>query len=606
MKSPLLYLMEVLFCSGLLLGLYRLLLVRRIPYRACRRYLVAAMVAAAVIPALNIPLYPADTVFYPLPLIEAPAEAVLPARDAATAGSAADADVGTLAAEASAVPGPASADRAAAWRGGVAALYGAVALLSLGLLGVRMLRIRRLRRRAHLTPGDGYTLAEHPAIASPFSFLRTVFMSPACTGLRREMILCHERSHVRHAHTAERIVLEVVRCLYWINPFVWIAGRWLEEVQEWEADADVDVLKAGYDLTAYRIVIFRQLFGYNPDMTCGLNHSFTKNRFLMMTRFEMHRHALWRLGAAIPVVAGMMMLCSFTVRTAEPPVAEPAEAPTAGAPVAEEAPGGDAYTVVVRMSGGELWVDGVPCTKEEMMRRIADKRDRLPAEERSRLTVEIRADGAVRMGSVSDAKAELREAGMLRVRYSLHGESVERLLPPSPGMAGQGRVEVLPVIEASFGTGEEPAKGAGLAIALRNCFQVLVNDRGEVLAGPVGGKTPVSTDELTARVAEFLRNPSDDAALSERCEREFELPDGRRERYAVSRGIVLLDTAPGAPYDAYVGVQQALTKAYAGLRDDLARRWFDRSFDELDEGQRAVVRRAVPVAVSEVAPQRSR
>lgn len=604
MKSPLLYLMEVLFCSGLLLGLYRLLLVRRIPYRACRRYLVAAMVAAAVIPALNIPLYPADTVFYPLPLIEAPAEAVLPARDAATAGSAADADVGTLAAEASAVPGPASADRAAAWRGGVAALYGAVALLSLGLLGVRMLRIRRLRRRAHLTPGDGYTLAEHPAIASPFSFLRTVFMSPACTGLRREMILCHERSHVRHAHTAERILLEVVRCLYWINPFVWIAGRWLEEVQEWEADADV--LKAGYDLTAYRIVIFRQLFGYNPDMTCGLNHSFTKNRFLMMTRFEMHRHALWRLGAAIPVVVGMMMLCSFTVRTAEPPVAGPAEAPTAGAPVAEEASRGDAYTVVVRMSGGELWVDGVPSTKEEMMRRIADKRDRLPAEERSRMTVEIRADGAVRMGSVSDAKEELREAGTLRVRYSLHGVSVERLLPPSPDMAGQGRVEVLPVIEASFGTGEKPAKGAGPVIAQRNCFQVLVNDRGEVLAGPVGGKTPVSTDELTARVAEFLRNPSDDATLSERCERVFELPDGRRERYAVSRGIVLLDTAPGAPYDAYVGVQQALTKAYAGLRDDLARRWFDRSFDELDEGQRTVVQRAVPVAVSEVAPQRSR
>lgn len=604
MKSPLLYLLEVLFCSGLLLGLYRLLLVRRIPYRACRRYLVAAMVAAAVIPALNIPLYPADTVFYPLPLIEAPAEAVLPARDAATAGSAADADVGTLAAEASAVPGPASADRAAAWRGGVAALYGAVALLSLGLLGVRMLRIRRLRRRAHLTPGDGYTLAEHPAIASPFSFLRTVFMSPACTGLRREMILCHERSHVRHAHTAERIVLEVVRCLYWINPFVWTAGRWLEEVQEWEADADV--LKAGYDLTAYRIVIFRQLFGYNPDMTCGLNHSFTKNRFLMMTRFEMHRHALWRLGAAIPVVAGMMMLCSFTVRTAEPPVAGPAEAPTAGAPVAEEASRGDAYTVVVRMSGEELWVDGVPCTKEEMMRRIADKRDRLPAEERSRLTVEIRADGAVRMGSVSDAKAELREAGTLRVRYSLHGESVERLLPPSPGMAGQGPVEVLPVIEASFGTGEKPVTGAGVAIAQRNCFQVLVNDRIEMQAGLAARKTSVSMDELAARVAEFLRNPSDDAALSERREQEFELPDGRRERYAVSRGIVLLDTAPGAPYDAYVGVQQALTKAYAGLRDDLARRWFDRSFDELDEGQRTVVQRAVPVAVSEVAPQRSR
>lgn len=37
MKSPLLYLLEVLFCSGLLLAFYRLLLVRKVSFRACRR-----------------------------------------------------------------------------------------------------------------------------------------------------------------------------------------------------------------------------------------------------------------------------------------------------------------------------------------------------------------------------------------------------------------------------------------------------------------------------------------------------------------------------------------------------------------------------------------
>ena len=40
MKSPLLYILEVLFCSGLLLAFYRLLLVRKVSFRACRRYLV--------------------------------------------------------------------------------------------------------------------------------------------------------------------------------------------------------------------------------------------------------------------------------------------------------------------------------------------------------------------------------------------------------------------------------------------------------------------------------------------------------------------------------------------------------------------------------------
>ena len=125
-------------------------------------------------------------------------------------------------------------------------------------------------------------------------------------------------------------------------------------------------------------------------------------------------------------------------------------------------------------------------------------------------------------------------------------------------------------------------------------------------AGLAARKTSVSTEELTARVAEFLRNPSDDAALSERRVQEFELPDGRRERYAVSRGIVLLDTADEAPYETYAAVQQALSEVYAGLRDDLARQWFGKSLDALDEKQRAVVQRAVPIAISEVAPKRSR
>ena len=38
----------------------------------------------------------------------------------------------------------------------------------------------------------------------------------------------------------------------------------------------------------------------------------------MMTQFRKRRFAVLRLGAAIPVVAAMMMLCSFTVKTPLP------------------------------------------------------------------------------------------------------------------------------------------------------------------------------------------------------------------------------------------------------------------------------------------------
>lgn len=238
MKSPLLYILEVLFCSGLLLAFYRLLLVRKVSFRACRRYLVAAVFLSAVIPALDIPLYPARTVVYPLPLIAAP-----PAENFVQT-------TGKLPAAVPVVPsGWRRILRPMAVGGYLTALF-----LSLGFLAVRMVGIRRLRRRSRLTDCGAYTLAEHPQIATPFSFLRTVFLGGGYEGRRRMIVLCHEAGHVRHRHSAERIAVELVRSLFWFNPFVWIAGRWLQEVHEWEADRDV--LDAGYDLTEYRTVIF--------------------------------------------------------------------------------------------------------------------------------------------------------------------------------------------------------------------------------------------------------------------------------------------------------------------------------------------------------------
>lgn len=118
---------------------------------------------------------------------------------------------------------------------------------------------------------------------------------------------------MRHRHSAERIALELVRSLFWFNPFVWI--RRALAFGGAGVGADRDVLDAGYGLTEYRTIIFRQLFGYNPDIACGLNHSLTKKRFAMMTQFTRRRFAFVRFGAAIPVVAGMMMLCSFTTKT---------------------------------------------------------------------------------------------------------------------------------------------------------------------------------------------------------------------------------------------------------------------------------------------------
>ena len=143
-----LYILEVLFCSGLLLAFYRLLLVRKVSFRACRRYLVAAVFLSAVIPALDIPLYPARTVVYPLPLIAAP-----PAENFVQT-------TGELPAAGPVVP--------AGWRrilrpvavGG----YLTAVFLSLGFLAVRMDRLRGVHpcrasadRHSLFVPAHGFS-----------------------------------------------------------------------------------------------------------------------------------------------------------------------------------------------------------------------------------------------------------------------------------------------------------------------------------------------------------------------------------------------------------------------------------------------------------------
>lgn len=579
MKSPLLYLIEALFCSGVLLAFYRLLLVRRVSFRACRRYLLAALALSVVIPALDIPLYPA-----PEPIPGSVAEPVFPVPAAAHTE---ERDFAAVAAREPLQPEP--VDRRRLLRGGLAAVYGAVVAVSLGFLVVRLARLRRLRRGARLTPCKGYTLAESPQVPTPFSFLCTVYMGPGYAGERREMVLCHEASHVRHRHSVENLFAEIVRSLLWINPFVWMAQRWLREVHEWEADRDV--LDAGYDLTRYRIVLFHQLFGYNPDIACGLNHSLTKTRFAMMTRFRKQRHAALRFGAAIPVVAGMMMLCSFTTRDPEPPAATPR-------PAADDTP-----RLEVCLSRDSMWIDGTPGTGDDLLRRIVEKRDSLSEEERSRMTVTIRDVNEVQMGAVADVKELLRRSGTLRVRYETVDSraEIDRALSFRIGTLPDGsdaKADIWEFCDAVPADSKHP-DSYRLTMAERNCFMVLINARGEILAGTWGDLEACGMEGLKARAREFLLNPSDDRTLSESRLQEIRLPDGRTEQYEVSRGVFGIQVTRETPYAVYADVQQALSEVYAGLRTDLSRQWFGQPFDALDEAQRKSVQQAVPIRISE-------
>ncbi|MDF1755020.1 MAG: M56 family metallopeptidase [Verrucomicrobiales bacterium] len=66
---------------------------------------------------------------------------------------------------------------------------------------------------------------------------------------RQRFVLLHELSHIARRDTWFRFTSELVRCLYWINPLVWIALRRLRLSEELATDAHV--ISTGGNQTSY-------------------------------------------------------------------------------------------------------------------------------------------------------------------------------------------------------------------------------------------------------------------------------------------------------------------------------------------------------------------
>lgn len=106
----------------------------------------------------------------------------------------------------------------------------------------------------------------------------------------------------------------------------------------------------------------------------------------------------------------------------------------------------------------------------------------------------------------------------------------------------------------------------------------------------------VSLDELRLRAKEFIANPANSSELPEKVAVAVPyfgtLP-------VTKHHVISLYYDRRASYQAYIAVQDALVAAYAELRDELARRKWQKSYAELSPEQKRAVRQVYPQKISE-------
>lgn len=280
-------LVEIFLVSALLLIGYRLLLERRTDFRWCRAYLLALPMLSVVIPLLKIPLWPAKSVA--LPTITA----------------------GEIAAEVV----TAEVTPVITLQSVFVIFYSLGVVLLLGLMLYQWWRIIRLRRNARVESVQGVSIVRTQTSVASFSFFNSIYISAETSAEDLAVILKHEYSHIRHGHSYERMAMELQKALLWWNPFVWYAARLLTEVEEFEADRDV--LSEGEDRTIYIQTIFKQMFGYSPEIANSLRDSLTKKRLIMMTTNFRSRYARLRQAAVLPMILALVVVFGSTARAAQ-------------------------------------------------------------------------------------------------------------------------------------------------------------------------------------------------------------------------------------------------------------------------------------------------
>jgi len=189
-------------------------------------------------------------------------------------------------------------------------VYISVTSVLLALLLIQLFRILALKRRGQLTVKDEFKVVESAEIPTPFSFYKTIFLSPNLTGSKLEMILKHEQWHIKHRHYLDVFIIEVLVRLFWFNPVLWWVRRELRNVSEFHADRSV--LDEGHNLYKYQTIILEEVMENNPYLANGFNNSFTKKRFIMMKNKCHIRFTTLRRALILPFFIAVFSLLCFT------------------------------------------------------------------------------------------------------------------------------------------------------------------------------------------------------------------------------------------------------------------------------------------------------
>ena len=286
MKTILLYIFQVIACSGLLYGYYHWFLRNERFHQYNRFYLLTATLVSLVIPFLKIPVYISgatnglqkvmiDYNYYLMP------EVVVSASNKSHFF-----DWGQL----------------------LIVLYAAIALFLLVRIGMAIARLIKLRLQMPTEILPTVSLIHTDEDDAPFSFFNWIFWNRKidATATDGVKIMKHEMYHVKQKHSFDIIFMELVCAVVWFNPIFYFIKKELKAVHEFLADeyaADTEE-----KLYYAEILVFQAIGSCKQQLVNPFFNNQLKRRINMLTTNKNSRHRYLRKILVLPLLAIVAVL----------------------------------------------------------------------------------------------------------------------------------------------------------------------------------------------------------------------------------------------------------------------------------------------------------
>ena len=191
-------------------------------------------------------------------------------------------------------------------------LTGAMIVFTIGV--VAYVRLRRLVRKAILVEDNVW---ECDGISTPFvlGVLRPRIYVPFHLGERqREMVLAHERQHLRRLDPYARLLAYLLLAIYWMNPLVWMS--YFSFIRDQEMSCDEAVLaklgtdvKKEYGMTLLSFATQERFVGFSP---VAFGESDAEKRIKNVLNYK--KPGFWIIVAGIAIVTCLGIVCLTTAK----------------------------------------------------------------------------------------------------------------------------------------------------------------------------------------------------------------------------------------------------------------------------------------------------